>query len=61
MPEQKIYCVDSNSFMDWQARYYPGDVFPGLVTKMNHLIENQRILAPSLVQEELQKVGTPDW
>lgn len=60
MPEQKIYCVDSNSFMDWQARYYPVDVFPGLVTKMNHLIEHQRISAPALVQEELQKVGTPD-
>src|SRR5258706_9038988 len=60
MPEQKIYCVDSNSFMDWQARYYPVDVFPGLVTKMDHLIEKRRILAPSLVQEELQKVGTPD-
>ena len=60
MPEEQIYCVDSNSFMDWQARYYPVDVFPGLVTKMNHLIENQRILVPALVQEELQKVGTPD-
>ena len=59
MPDQQIYCVDTNVFMDWQARYYPVDVFTGLVTKINHLIDHQRILIPALVQEELKAVAPP--
>jgi hypothetical protein len=26
-----IYSVDTNSLMDWHDRYYPVDVFPGLI------------------------------
>jgi Domain of unknown function (DUF4411) len=52
------YCVDSSSFMDWQARYYPLDVFSGVADQVEALISMERFLAPSMVREELEKVGT---
>ena len=33
-----LYSVDSSSFMDWQARYYPTDVFAGIVQRIDGLI-----------------------
>lgn len=53
-----VYSVDTNSFMDWQARYYPTDVFPGLVERVTALIGDGRLVACELVHEELQAVGT---
>lgn len=52
------YCVDSSSFMDWQARYYPIDVFSGVAERVEALISLERFLAPALVREELEKGGT---
>jgi hypothetical protein len=52
------YAVDTNVFMDWQARYYPPDVFSSLLERMDSLIASNRLLAPELVREELQAVGT---
>ena len=59
-----IYSVDSSSLMDWQARYYPADVFTGLVANIDALIAAGRFLAPALVKEEIAGVGTAglnDW
>jgi len=59
-----IYSVDSSSFMDWQARYYPTDVFNSLVASFDALIAAERLLAPALVKEEIGAVGTTglnDW
>jgi Domain of unknown function (DUF4411) len=53
-----IYSVDSSPLMDWQARYYPTDVFTGLIERMDTLITSQRIFAPELVKEEIGAVGT---
>jgi hypothetical protein len=53
-----LYAIDSSSLMDWQARFYPVDVFPGLVRSMNALIGAGRLLAPALVREEIEKIGT---
>jgi len=53
-----IYSVDSSSLMDWQARYYPADVFAGLVERIDALIGAGRIIAPALVKEEVEAVGT---
>jgi hypothetical protein len=53
-----IYSVDTSSLMDWQARYYPVDVFAELVQRMNALADAGQLMAPALVREELQKVGT---
>jgi hypothetical protein len=57
---QLIYSVDSSSFMDWQARYYPVDVFAGIVQGIDGLIAEKRLFAPALVEEELAAVGTVD-
>jgi hypothetical protein len=57
---QRLYSVDSSSFMDWQARYYPTDVFAGIVQRVDRLIGEERLFAPALVKEELSIVGTGD-
>ena len=53
-----IYSVDSSSLMDWQGRYFPTDVFTGLVEKVEGLIVAERFIAPALVKEEVGAVGT---
>ncbi len=53
-----IYAVDSSALMDWQARFYPADVFGSLVARVEELIARERFLSPALVQEEVEKVGT---
>lgn len=58
------YSVDSSSLMDWQGRYFPTDVFTGLVAKVEELISAGRFIAPALVKEEVGAVGTAglvDW
>ena len=55
-----IYSVDSSSLMDWQARYYPADVFTTLVARIDALISGNRFIAPALVKEEIGVVGTTD-
>ncbi len=44
--------------MDWQARHYPFDIFLSLVGRMGELVTAKRLLAPALVREELDRVGT---
>jgi hypothetical protein len=59
-----IYSVDSSSLMDWQGRYFPSDVFPGLLARVEDLIAAGRFIAPALVKEEIGAVGTSglvDW
>lgn len=46
--------------MDWQARYYPIDLFVGLEHRIEHLIDKGECRAVDLVREELNAVGTPD-
>lgn len=46
--------------MEWQARPYPMDVFPSLVTRISDLITAGRFLAPALVHEEVKIVGTAE-
>ena len=57
---QLLYSVDTSSFMDWQARYYPVDVFVSIVARADNLITAKRLFAPALVKEELSIVGTGD-
>jgi hypothetical protein len=45
--------------MDWQARYYPLDVFVTLNKRIEQLIESGVFRAVELVKEELHAVGTP--
>jgi uncharacterized protein DUF4411 len=55
-----VYSVDSSTLMDWQGRYYPGDVFKTLLQKVDGLIARDRFVAPALVRDEVKVVGTAD-
>lgn len=46
--------------MDWQARYYPLDVFVTLNSRIEQLIKGNEFKAVELVKEEINAVGTPD-
>jgi len=54
------YSVDTSSLMEWQARYYPLDVFPSVAANVSTLIAAGRFLAAGLVHEEIQVVGTSE-
>jgi predicted nucleic acid-binding protein len=58
--QKPIYSVDTNVLMDWQARYFPTDVFGSLVTSVDVLVNEGRWLAPEIVEEELSAVGTAE-
>jgi len=55
-----VYSVDTSFFMDWQARYYPLDLFPTFNAQIEALISAGNCEAVSLVREEINSVGTPD-
>ena len=55
-----MYSLDTSMFMDWQARYYPLDVFRSLDVKIEQLIDAGDCSAVALVKEEIDSVGTPD-
>lgn len=55
-----MYSLDTSSLMDWQARYYPLDLFPSLEQRVEQLIDAGECRAVWLVLEELNAVGTPD-
>lgn len=54
-----MYSLDTSFFMDWQARYYPLDLFTSLEKKIEALIASGGCGAVQLVQEEIGAVGTP--
>lgn len=55
-----IYSFDTNTFMDWQARYYPVDVFPSIKVALESLISTGKGVAVDVVLEEINAVGTPE-
>lgn len=57
---EAFYSVDTSSFMDWQARYYPADIFSSLTANIDSLIAEERLHAPELVMDEIKAVGTTD-
>ena len=57
---KRLYSVDTNIYMDWQARHYPTDVFSSIIERIDGLIAEERFLSPALVQEELDAVGTSE-
>ena len=52
-----MYSFDTSVFMDWQARYYPPDVFVSLVGKIEAMIAAGGCSAVELVKEEIDAVG----
>jgi hypothetical protein len=59
-PRRPLYAVDTNVFMDWQARYYPTDIFASITAKVDALIGEGRFSSPALAKEELGVVGTAE-
>ena len=55
-----MYSLDTNLFMDWQARFYPIDVFRSLEQRIEQLIDAGECAAVDLVKDELDAVGTPE-
>ena len=53
-----IYSIDTSSLMDWHDRFFPVDIFVGLVSRMDGLAAAGRLIAPALVREESEKVGS---
>jgi hypothetical protein len=46
------YCIDTSALIDLKNRY-PQKVFPGLWRRMEQLVHDERLIAPSDVYEEL--------
>ncbi|MGV3533447.1 MAG: DUF4411 family protein [Chthoniobacteraceae bacterium] len=59
-PGSQGYFFDTNVLMDWQARFYPTDVFRTLISRIDELATAERFAAPELVLEELRAVGTTE-
>jgi hypothetical protein len=57
---KRVYSADTNIFMEWRARFYPADVFATLEQNMNSLVAAGRLIAPALVEDEINAVGTAD-
>lgn len=55
-----LYSVDTSALMEWQARYYPTDIFTSIPDKIGALIAERRLLSAELVKEELGSVGTAE-
>jgi len=53
-----IYSVDTASLMDWHDRYYPVDVFPGLIALFDSLIVQKRVVIAETVDDEIKAVGS---
>lgn len=49
------YSIDTSALMDGWQRYYPHDVWPGLWTKLDSLIESGHLFAAEEVLHELKK------
>lgn len=56
--QRPFYAVDTNIYMDWQARFYPTDVFVSMIDRIDQMVSENRIASPSLVNEEINAVGT---
>jgi hypothetical protein len=54
-----MYSLDTSFFMDWQARYYPVDVFASLEKRLEEMIVAGGCGAVQIVGEEIESVGTP--
>lgn len=54
-----MYSFDTSVFMDWQARFYPLDVFASLQTHLEQMIASGTAQSVELVREELGAVAPP--
>ena len=48
------YCIDTSSIFVWFVDTYPPAIFPGLLTRMDELIDAGRLRAPKAVFDEIR-------
>jgi hypothetical protein len=57
-----IYCIDTSSILVWFVDTYPPAIFPGLVTRMEELLDAGRLRTPRAVLDEIRPGDTcHDW
>lgn len=58
-----IYCIDSSAWIDCWRRWYPINTFPSMWSNFAGLIDQQRLLTPLMVLDELEAVedGIAPW
>jgi Domain of unknown function (DUF4411) len=54
-----MYSVDTNIYLDWWERRYPGDIFPTFQAQVEGLITAEKWYAVEGVKYEINHVGTP--
>ena len=52
-----LYSIDTSTFMEWHDRYYPPDLFPGMVSRFDSLVQQGRLAIAELVREEADVMG----
>ena len=55
-PTRRLFCLDTNVFVESWARRYPIDVFPSFWRRLENWAEKKVVLAPIEVRNELQKI-----
>ena len=49
-----VYCIDTSSILVWFVDTYPPTIFPGLLARMEALIDAGRLRAPRAVLDEIR-------
>jgi hypothetical protein len=49
-----VYCIDTSSILVWFVDTYPPMIFPGLLARMEGLIDGGRLCAPRAVLDEIR-------
>ena len=55
-----MYSIDTSFFMDWQARFYPLDVFVTMNIQIEKLIDSGDFVAVELVKEAVSHQSRVD-
>lgn len=54
MSQARIYCVDASSLIDGYVDVYPSNIFAGLWSKIDDLVNQGRFVAPEEIYDELE-------
>jgi hypothetical protein len=49
-----VYCIDTSSILVWFVDTYPPTIFPGLLARMEELIDAGRLRSPKAVLDEIR-------
>jgi len=49
-----VYCIDTSSVLVWFVETYPPTIFPGLLARVEGLIDAERLCAPKAVLDEIR-------